>query len=133
MAAGEKAGPQPLPGGQVSRLQCHRFEWPGCSEPYAQLSVSRVPRPAQAEGPAATVAAMVAATLALPTGWRAIGGWRCRTSSSLAKALVGLSVPFHWPNEGLVCGNVAQIERAAGFSHMVAYGPQSPAVGALIP
>ena len=45
-------------------------------------------------------------------------------------ALIGRSVLFRWPDEGWVRGKVARISRAASFSHVVAYGPQS-ALGSL--
>ena len=49
----------------------------------------------------------------------------CRTGS----ALVGRVVLFRWPTDGWVHGTVARLSRAAGFSHVVRYGPRS-ALGA---
>jgi hypothetical protein len=40
-----------------------------------------------------------------------------------------LWVLYCWPAEGCVCGRVVRVSRAAGFSHVVGYGPTS-ALGA---
>jgi hypothetical protein len=55
-------------------------------------------------------------------------GWRMAASSEIlaGRALVGRPVLFHWPEDGWVRGRVARVSRAAGFSHVVTYGPRSP-------
>ena len=75
-------------------------------------------------------APLVAAQLTLPTGWRLAAPAELVSGT----ARIGRSVLFRWPDEGWVPhgprGKVARISRAAGFSHVVAYGPQS-ALGSL--
>ena len=67
-----------------------------------------------------------AAELVPPVGLRMAG-----TGEVLSgPALVGRPVLFHRPDEGWVRGRVVRVGSAAGFSHVVHYGPQSP-LGAL--
>ena len=82
-------------------------------------------RPAPVPSPAAP---LVAAQLTLPAGWRLAAP----AQLVFGTALIGSSVlsSFRWPDEGWVRGKVARISRAAGVSHVVAYGPQS-ALGSL--
>jgi hypothetical protein len=47
------------------------------------------------------------------------------------QALVGRTVLFRWPTAGWVRGTVGRRSRAAGFSHVVRYGPRS-ALGAAV-
>jgi hypothetical protein len=60
-----------------------------------------------------------------PAGFRLAAPAEVATGS----AVRGRTVLFHWPAEGWVRGTVARRSRAAGFSHVVRYGPRS-ALGA---
>ena len=71
-------------------------------------------------------APLVAAQLTLPTGWRLAAQAELVSGTEL----IGRTVLVRWPDEGWVRGKVARISHAAGFSHVVAYGPQS-ALGSL--
>jgi hypothetical protein len=67
------------------------------------------------------------APLVSPAGYRVA----LATGSESGKALVGQWVLYCWPadSEGWGRGRVARVSRAAGFSHVVGYGPTS-ALGA---
>ena len=67
------------------------------------------------------------APLVAPIGFRLAAPAEVLTGS----ALVGRPVMFRWPTEGWVRGTVVRRSRAAGFSHVVRYGPRS-ALGAAI-
>ena len=67
------------------------------------------------------------APLVAPIGFRLAAPAEVLTGS----ALVGRTVMFRWPTEGWVRGTVVRRSRAAGFSHVVRYGPRS-ALGAAI-
>ena len=58
-------------------------------------------------------------------------GFRIATAGEVTsgRALVGRAVLYCWPAEGWVRGRVVRQSRAAGFSHVVGYGPKS-ALGA---
>ncbi len=65
---------------------------------------------------------MVAGALVPPASW-----WTAATGEILAgRALVGRSVLFHWPEDGWVHCRVTSVSLAAGFLHVVTYGPRSP-------
>ena len=54
-------------------------------------------------------------------------GFRLATAAEVVTgtALVGRAVLFFWPTDGWVRGTVVRRSRAAGFSHVIRYGPQS--------
>ena len=64
------------------------------------------------------------AELVPPVGWR-VAALACGEVLS-GQALMGRPMLFYWPDEIWVRGRVVQVSRAAGFSHVVHYGPQSP-------
>jgi pyruvate/2-oxoglutarate dehydrogenase complex dihydrolipoamide acyltransferase (E2) component len=81
-----------------------------------------------AAAPAAALPAVPApAPLAAPPGFRLAVPAEVVTGT----ALVGRTVLFHWPTAGWVRGTVGRRSRAAGFSHVVRYGPRS-ALGAAV-
>ena len=61
------------------------------------------------------------APLVSPAGYRLAVAAEVRSG----KALVGRWVLYRWPAEGWVRGRVVRVSRAAGFSHVVGYGPTS--------
>ena len=65
------------------------------------------------------------APLVCPAGYRVALATEVRSGT----ALVGQWVLYCWPAEGWVRGRVVRVSRAAGFSHVVGYGPTS-ALGA---
>jgi hypothetical protein len=75
----------------------------------------------------ATAPAPDPAPLVAPAGFRLADPSEVASGS----ALVGRTVLFRWPSEGWVRGTVARRSRAAGFSHVVRYGPRS-ALGAAV-
>ena len=78
------------------------------------------PAPAPAPAPV-----LVVPSPAAPAGFRLAAPTEVVTGS----ALLGRAVLFHWPADGWVRGTVVRRSRAAGFSHVVRYGPRS-ALGA---
>ena len=88
------------------------------------------PADGPAAGPAPAPAPPAAPVLVVPSP-AAPAGFRLATPTEVVtgSALLGRAVLFHWPADGWVRGTVARRSRAAGFSHVVRYGPRS-ALGA---
>ena len=104
-----------------------------CPEKVAEYDAAaprrRTTRRAAANQPAAPPAraAGLPSSLVAPTGFRLAAPAEVLSGP----ALVGRAVLFRWPTEGWVRGTVARRSRAAGFSHVVRYGPRS-ALGAAV-
>ena len=130
LAAGGGAGQLPRPGGGV---RCHRAQPP--RGPLCPLPR----RPSGAGAGAGTRARSLisgpsggwcapAARYRAGTSGRLAGGWR--RQGSVRPGAGGRPVLLYWPDEGRVRGRAVRVSRAAGSSHVVHYGPQSP-LGAL--
>ncbi len=100
--------------------------------PRRRAARRRVPGPAADPMPDARAGARVAvpppagpAQLVPPAGYQVA----LATEVRAGKALVGNWVLYCWPAEGWMRDRVVRVSRAAGFSHVVGYGPTS-ALGA---
>ena len=105
-----------------------------CPEKVAEYDAAaprrRTTRRAAANQPAAPPAraAGLPSSLVAPTGFRLAAPAEVLSGPALVGRAVRL---FRWPTEGWVRGTVARRSRAAGFSHVVRYGPRS-ALGAAV-